>query len=460
VPKGPDDIRVVYHGSKSGLNAQLWTPRFYMPNGSAATNLMSFETYLTDSDVGEIFPNFAMDPKLRPHAGVDLRSLSHCLKNYETPISDEESELWERLFMGMAPSPYIAIRMYYVAEEFCRGPASAKDNPMGYDEVRLNLPGSSDYNPSLPRVMKWNQAAKAIAGDVVTFVDDLRASGHSVENSWQVSRQLGSQLQYLGIQDAPRKRRPPSQTPGAWAGGIFLSANGRITKYFSVEKWKRGQTMIRWLQDEVNDCPNNRLWLNFKRLESTAAFLCHLSMTHEGFRPFLKEIYLTLNSWRSQRDEDGWKIPDKRWVAYLAGCEDAGSPVPSHDQAAPATVQTTPGFEDGITALAQLFLPDEPPCLQVRSSAILSVIYRFGDASGKGFGSALQEIKEAGISIRIGVWSWTESKESSNWKEFTNCIEALEAEGVAGRLNQTLIYLFTENSTVEFALYKGTSSSR
>jgi hypothetical protein len=182
VPKGPADIRVVYHVSKSGLNAQLWTPHFYIPNGSAATNVMSFETYLTDLDVRAMFPNFPMDPKLRPHAGVDLRSLSHCLKNYETPISDEESERWERLFMGMATSLYIAIRMYYVAEEFCRGPTSAKDNPMGYDEVRLNLPGSSDYNPSLPRVMKWNQAAKAISGDVVTFVDDLRASGHSVEN--------------------------------------------------------------------------------------------------------------------------------------------------------------------------------------------------------------------------------------------------------------------------------------
>jgi hypothetical protein len=53
---------------------------------------------------------------------------------------------------------------------------------MGYDEVHLNLPVSADYNPSLPRVMKWNQAAKAIAGDVVTFVDDLRASRHLVEN--------------------------------------------------------------------------------------------------------------------------------------------------------------------------------------------------------------------------------------------------------------------------------------
>jgi hypothetical protein len=97
-----------------------------MPNGSSATNGMSFETHLTDSDVGEMFPKFPMDPKLLPHAGLDLFSLIHCLKNYEAPISDEESESWERLCMGMAPSPYIAIRMYYVAEEFCRGPASAK----------------------------------------------------------------------------------------------------------------------------------------------------------------------------------------------------------------------------------------------------------------------------------------------------------------------------------------------
>jgi hypothetical protein len=125
-------------------------------------------------------------------------------------------------------------------------------------------------------------------------------------------------------------------------------------------------------------------------LESTAGFLCHLSMTHEGFRPFLKDIYLKLSSWRSQRDEDGWKMSDTRWVAYLAGCEDEGSLVPYHYQAAPDTVQTTPGFEDGVTALAQMFLPDEPPYLQVRSSSILSVIYGFGDASEKGFGSTLQ----------------------------------------------------------------------
>jgi hypothetical protein len=72
----------------------------------------------------------------------------------------------------------------------------------------------------------------------------------------------------------------------------------------------------------------------------------------------------------------------------------------------------------------------------------MPVIYGFGDASGKGFGSALQERKEAGISIRIGFWSWTESEESSNWREFKNCIEALEAEGAAGRVPSIGLFIY------------------
>jgi hypothetical protein len=71
-----------------------------------------------------------------------------------------------------------------VAEEFCRGPPLSPNNPMGYDEVRLNLPGADDYTPTLPRVIKGTRKPASIAGDVVTFVDDLRASGHSVENYW------------------------------------------------------------------------------------------------------------------------------------------------------------------------------------------------------------------------------------------------------------------------------------
>jgi hypothetical protein len=88
-------------------------------------------------------------------------------------MTEDEEYRWERLFMGMGPSLYIAARMYNVAEELCRGPPLLPNNPMGYDKVRLNLPGADDYTLTLPRVIKWNRKAASIAGDVVTFVGDL-----------------------------------------------------------------------------------------------------------------------------------------------------------------------------------------------------------------------------------------------------------------------------------------------
>jgi hypothetical protein len=90
VPKGAEDIRVVYHGTKSGINAQLWAPRFHMPTCTTAVNVMAFNTWLTDSDIGEMFPNFPMDPRIRSRAGVDLKALVHGLKNYSAPMNEDE----------------------------------------------------------------------------------------------------------------------------------------------------------------------------------------------------------------------------------------------------------------------------------------------------------------------------------------------------------------------------------
>lgn len=50
-----------------------------------------------------------------------------------------------------------------------------------------------------------------------------------------------------------------------------------------------------------------------KALERDTGFLNHLAMTFEDFNPFLKGCYLSLNSWRTGRDQEGWKLPDKVW---------------------------------------------------------------------------------------------------------------------------------------------------
>jgi hypothetical protein len=98
-----------------------------------------------------------------------------------------------------------------------------------------------------------------------------------------------------------------------------------------------------------------------------------------------------------------------------------------------------------------------PPTVTLRSKAIYSVKYGFGDASGLGFGSTFA-LNEAILYI-IGVWQGDQGNESSNWREFTNVLESLEEEAASGRLEDSMVFFFTENKTVEAALYKGTSHS-
>jgi hypothetical protein len=221
---------------------------------------------------------------------------------------------WERLFMGFRPSPYLAIQYLYLALEFAVGNRKSKSDPLRWDLIRLNLPGDLMYDPSLPTVMKWNEDVNRIAGDMVAFVDDLRLSGFSIENAWAVARHILSRLQYLGIQDAPRKRRPPSQSPGAWAGAIFKITPEKISISVSQSKWDRGRKMVLNLHSQFN--VNERPWLDHKDLGRKRGFLGHLALCYGSLVPFMKGFHLTIDSWRSNRPDSGWKMKDKEWESF------------------------------------------------------------------------------------------------------------------------------------------------
>ena len=64
------------------------------------------------------------------------------------------------------------------------------------------------------------------------------------------------------------------------------------------------------------------------------------------------------------------------------------------------------------------------------------------------------------MKYRVGTWGPDEDSESSNWKEFSNVVEALEREAAEKTLSQSIVILATDNSTVEACFYKGNSSSR
>ena len=100
-----------------------------------------------------------------------------------------------------------------------------------------------------------------------------------------------------------------------------------------------------------------------------------------------------------------------------------------------------------------------PPIIKLRYKTIFLAPYGSDDASGDGFGSAIH-FPQKGLSYRIGVWKADVTiSESSNWHEFTNCVEALEEEAEKGTLASTEVFFFTDNSTVERCFYNGTTTS-
>ena len=256
---------------------------------------------------------------MRKHSGVDTNPLTpHLGSGFDVDKRTGDPKLkfmglrWSRLFMGMKPSPYNAVRFYYWGEEFSRGNLRDLTNPFGYDSILLNLPGMSTYDATKPKLLKMNSSNGRVAGDVVTFVDDVRITGSSREHCHDVHRQFTSSMQYLGIQDAHRKFRPPSQDQaGAWTGTIFKITKKLITKSVSQEKWDKGRSIVSSLSALVVAHSDGRPRINRKELERQTGFLNHLTMTFDDMTPFLKGFYLTLNSWRPKRDEDDWKVSDK-----------------------------------------------------------------------------------------------------------------------------------------------------
>jgi hypothetical protein len=96
-------------------------------------------------------------------------------------------------------------------EEMMLGDQFEESNVFRWSRVRLNLPGSASYDPTLPWVSKVREAKmcgkEEIAADLLTYVDDQRTTGPTAQECWSASRRVGSYLGHLGMQDASRKRR-------------------------------------------------------------------------------------------------------------------------------------------------------------------------------------------------------------------------------------------------------------
>jgi hypothetical protein len=252
-----------------------------------------------------------------------------------------------------------------------------------------------------------------------------------------------------GIQDASRKRREVSQTPGAWAGAVITTDGKQVGITISQDRWEKTKRILEWIRDAIESDPDA---IPFKVLESHRGFLVYVTRTFPASVPYLMGIHLTLDSWREGRDEDGWKIR----AEVEKYDEEAESPVVM--EGAPLTVCACSRLEADVYALRELFTGDTPCVRKARPDASVVALYGFGDASGYGFGSTL--LKDGRILYRCGEWSEEMASESSNFREFSNLIRQVEEHTASGDLRNCELFLFTDNSTSEAAFYKGTSKSK
>ena len=210
MPKGDNDIRVVYDGTKCGLNDAVWVPTFFLPTIQTHFRAVVQGTHMCDVDVGEMFLNFMLHPKLQLFCGVDITPYDLDLSSLSFPqIKEDGTKVWvswDRIAMGLAWSPYQAVKTLHFAEEVIRGDPKDPANVFRWDHVRLNLPGSPNYDPSLPWVSKvkvLKDGSVEVATDLFKFVDDLRPTGASKAECWRAGRRAASILNWLGSQDAP-----------------------------------------------------------------------------------------------------------------------------------------------------------------------------------------------------------------------------------------------------------------
>jgi hypothetical protein len=477
VPKGEGDIRVVYDASRSGLNDAIWTPNFCLPTMDTVLANADASTYFGDIDLGEMFLNYFLDASLRPYAGVDVSGFSNTEKK-----QGRELMRWERALMGVKSSPFNCVRIYLFGEDVIKGDRKRKTNPFRWDRVVDNLPGTANYDPSKPWIYKYDEVNGCMANFVVSYVDDLRTgSQRGKEECDRTTHTMASGLNYLGEQDAARKRKMASQNPGPWAGAVMESVKGEgLYVSTSLAKWTKTRTILQQYRDIIKAAAEKKevkVWLNKKRLEQDTGFLVHMFMAYKNMRPYLKGFYLTLNGWRFDRDDGGWQLGKRHWKDIAediwgdeARWEEAREQGKRGEEGDSELVAMVPQMERDVEFLSTMFGNAQPAKRLVRGVKIARIIYGFGDASGAGFGSSwmdgsqltrrnMEDETRSRVKYRFGRWGSEGDGTSSNYRELRNLVDSLVEMSRQGDLTGVEVFLFTDNSTAEAAFNRGSSSS-
>ena len=75
VPKGDNNVRMVYEATANKLNEAVWVPTLWLPTIDSLVHTVCSTSWMTDRDLGYMFLNYQLHEDVRPFTGVDLTSL-------------------------------------------------------------------------------------------------------------------------------------------------------------------------------------------------------------------------------------------------------------------------------------------------------------------------------------------------------------------------------------------------
>ena len=199
--------------------------------------------------------------------------------------------------------------------------------------------------------------------------------------------------------------------PGRLPGGL-----DGVAVALSQEKWLKTKEILQHTLTMIEGAAP----IPLKTLESYRGSLVYVQRTYPAITPYLKGFHPTIDSWRPDRDKEGWRLPNS---------QPRSGPYPTP----PSEVCAVPRFRSDVLALLSLFSAEVPPLRFVRSKAIHTAVYGFADASSGGFGSTLGT--DDSTSYTHGIWDVDEGGMSSNFRELSNLVvTTLEQEMETGPL--------------------------
>jgi hypothetical protein len=154
------------------------------------------------------------------------------------------------------------------------------------------------------------------------------------------------------------------------------------------------------------------------------------------------------------RHEDGWKMTEFEIRAAMEEDEEFVKIEEGKSQS--EMMKAVPRLKNDVLALSKLTMDEAPPKVIKRRSKTGMISYGFGDASGQGFGNAI-EINGKSYT-EYGTWSKELEGKHSNYKELRNLVNAIKNAYSGGLLKNTEIFLFTDNFVAECAFYNGGSN--